>query len=599
LDATDKELLHAAERFLEEAARSANELDNYSARALLEAIQQSSFWVGDEAESLTINVRDWLESLPDKIRVGGSGPRPGCLHVDHILSGGHSGRKHTCIVGLDDSRFPGSGLNDPLLLDAERDKLSPDLPQASKELRLKLERFALLLARLRGSVNMSFSSLDLKDDRETFASPVVVAAYRILSGNREGDTAEMQRWLHQPASFAPYDAGSCLDETEWWLWRMCGSEWAANGVEMLVKRFPHLERGFAATRARQSAEFTVYDGLLPSPPPELDPTSPSGPVVSASRLETIGDCPLRYFFKYVLKIRPPEELEVDRGTWLDSRLFGELLHEVFYKFMGGLISAGRLPNYTRDIGPLLKILEETVERYAKLHPPPSQFSLTRQVELLGQAARIFLVEEQELCSRSRPMFLEAAIAAKSDFPPSLLNTDEPVRLSLPGGGSIRAQARIDRIDLTGTDSEPVYAIWDYKSGSTWKYEKPDPFWQGRVIQHALYLQVAAAMLKKKVSAKAEVSQAGFFFPGRASRGIRIRRWRHQMSAAADIIKNLCKVAATGCFLATTSFEDDCTFCDYLMICGDVKEVANAAKHKLQNGQNTILDPIRELRNIDK
>jgi hypothetical protein len=598
-EASDKELLEAAARFLQEIARSANELDNYSGQALLEAIQESGSWIGEETEPLAMNIRDWLESLPDKIRVGGSGPRPGCLHVAHVHTGGHSGRKHTFIVGLDDGRFPGAGLNDPLLLDAERDKLSQDLPQASKELGLKLERFALLLARLRGSVTLGFSSLDLKDDRETFASPVILAAYRMLSGNHDGDQAGMTQWLQQPASFAPDRADRCLNETEWWLWRLCGPDRAANGMEMVMRQFPHLSRGREAARARQGAEFTVYDGLLPAPPPELDPTSPTGPVVSASRLETIGQCPLKYFFKYVLDIRPPEALEVDRATWLDAGMFGDLLHDVFYEFMSKLIAEGRLPNYDRDIATLSKILDETVERYTRLHPPPTHFSVHRQIELLGQAARIFLAEEEELCRYSRPMFLEAAIAAKSDFPASPLNTEEPVSLSLPSGDSIRAQARIDRIDLTGSDSEQVYSIWDYKSGSTWKYEKSDPFWEGRVIQHALYLEIAAATLKRKVSANAEVSQAGFFFPGRAARGLRIRRWRDQMSAAAQIIENLCKVAAKGCFLATTNYKEDCTFCDYLPMCGDVKEVAAAATRKLESSKNTVLDPVRELRNIGR
>jgi ATP-dependent helicase/DNAse subunit B len=311
----------------------------------------------------------------------------------------------------------------------------------------------------------------------------------------------------------------------------------------------------------------------------------------------MGHCPLRYFFKYVLGVRPPEELEVDRGTWLDPGLFGDLLHEVFYEFMRSLIAQGRLPNYTRDIGALLRILDEHVERFKRLYPPPTPFALHRQIQLLSQAARIFLVEEEELCRHSRPMFLEAAIATKSDFPPSPLNSDQPVRLKLPGGGLISTQARIDRIDLTGSESDPVYTIWDYKSGGAWKYERSDPFWQGRVIQHALYLEVAAAMLKRKVSAKAEVSQAGFFFPGRAARGLRIRRWREQMSTAAHIIENLCKIAATGCFLATNNFEEDCAYCDYLMICGDVEEVSAAARRKLESAENPILDPIRELRNI--
>ena len=64
-------------------------------------------------------------------------------------------------------------------------------------------------------------------------------------------------------------------------------------------------------RERGSDRFTVFDGWIPEPGPELDPTAPVGPAVSASRLETLGQCPLKYFFRYVLEIEPPEELTLD------------------------------------------------------------------------------------------------------------------------------------------------------------------------------------------------------------------------------------------------------------------------------------------------
>ena len=66
-----------------------------------------------------------------------------------------------------------------------------------------------------------------------------------------------------------------------------------------------------------------------------------GPVLSARRLETVGCCPLRYFFRYVLDISPPEELMVDLTRWLDPVEFGNLLHEVFYRFMSELIAERR------------------------------------------------------------------------------------------------------------------------------------------------------------------------------------------------------------------------------------------------------------------
>ena len=596
-DSAPEQLLAAAKKFLEELARSDTELDNYALKALLDDINDMAFWTDQDAEPMGLDLWEWLSSLPGTVRVGGSGPRPGRLHVAHALSGGHSGRNHTFVIGLDDSRFPGAGLNDPLLLDEERGKLSPKLRKASAELSLKMERFAKLQSRLRGTVTLGFSCLNLQEDREMFPSPVVLSAYRILSNNREGDQGDMMTWLPNPASFAPYTADRCLNEQEWWLWRLCGPETILNAREAVGRHFPHLARGLVAAAARDSDEFTIYDGLLAEPPAELDPSSPRGPVLSARRLETVGCCPLRYFFRYVLDISPPEELSVDLTRWLDPVELGNLLHEVFYRFMSEVIAEPRRPLYDRDSPRLFKILDEVVTRYEKLFPPPSPSAFRQQILQLIRTAQTFLVEEEELCRHSKPLFLEASVGMPPYERSSPLDAQEPVTIPLPGGKTIRAQGRLDRVDSIEDGTKSVFSIWDYKTGRPTKYEKPDYFWQGRVIQHALYIEMARAILRKKVSPGAEISHFGYFFPGSGHRGVRIRRWRSQMMGAAEVIDRLCKILASGCFLATNNAKEDCPFCDYLLICGDVDAVAAASARKLENPRNGCLQPIRELRNI--
>ena len=41
---------------------------------------------------------DWLAELPAEVRVGGKGPRPGCLHLASLPLGGHSSRPYTFIL---------------------------------------------------------------------------------------------------------------------------------------------------------------------------------------------------------------------------------------------------------------------------------------------------------------------------------------------------------------------------------------------------------------------------------------------------------------------------------------------------------------------
>jgi ATP-dependent helicase/DNAse subunit B len=290
-------------------------------------------------------------------------------------------------------------------------------------------------------------------------------------------------------------------------------------------------------------------------------------------------------------------VQPDLGRWLEPGPFGELLHEIFYRFMSRLISERRLPLYDRDRPVLVKILEEQVHRYARIYPPPAESAFHRQLNLLEHAVRIFLIEEEELCRRSKPMFLEAAIGLRSQLVESPLNSDEPVSWVISPGNDLRVNARIDRIDLAGEDSGPVFVVWDYKSGSSWKYDRPDTAWQGRVVQHAVYVEVARAILRKRIAPTSEVSHFGYFFPSAGARGLRILRWRNQLDSAREIIEKLCRIASTSSFLATDNFKADCTFCDYRVICGDVKATAAASRRKLENQDNESLQPIRELRGI--
>ena len=155
-----------------------------------------------------------------------------------------------------------------------------------------MEDFARLLARLRGAVTLGYCCRSLDDDREMFPSPVLISAFRILSGEHAGDQDAFLRWLPDPTSFAARGPELCSDITEWWLWRACGDQEILNADEVIARSFPHLHQGIAATLERQSDRFTEYDGYVPQAGLDLDPTRPDGPVLSASRLEKLGSCPM-------------------------------------------------------------------------------------------------------------------------------------------------------------------------------------------------------------------------------------------------------------------------------------------------------------------
>lgn len=589
------DVLGSALEFLGSFARSIDEFDNFSRLGLEEQISELRTLVSEDGVSLGIDVWDWLASLPRTLRVGGSGPRPGAIHVANVVSGGHSGRGHTFVVGLDDTRFPGAGLPDPILLDGERIKLSPALSTASGDLTRKLEDFGALLARLRGSLTLSFPSRSLDDDRESFPGLPILQAFRILSGKKDGTQGDLLNWLGPAASFAPTSADLCLDPNEWWLWRQFGPEPAACSEEVLRSAFPHLGRGIQASRMRAAREFGEFDGHVDQAGRDADPGSPTGPVLSASRLECLGACPLRYFFKYILEIESPEEIEVDPERWLDPLQTGSLLHEVFHDF---LVEVGRRklsPSIARDRGPLAKILDAAVVKYRAMTPPPSEQVFRRERANLERAAVYFLAGEERHSRDYEPVCLEAAIGLPPTSPGTLLDVEDPVALTLPGGKTIRVRGRLDRVDRRRT--EPlVFTVLDYKTGSTWKYDQERPFFRGRVVQHALYVSLAGRLLKTKVDPKAVVERFQYFFPGARAHGERIEYAAEDLGDGQRVLLRLVQVASSGAFLPTNDAKD-CRFCDYACICGDPDDVVASSGAKLahRDGSNAVLDPFRELR----
>lgn len=596
-------ILEGARSFLSGRAWVASRLDAYVREKLIESIRELSACLED-GDLPGLDPLQWLEELLATSHVLGMGPRPGCLHAAPLWMGGHSGRPHVFIVGLDDTRFPGAGLQDPVLLDTERERISAELPTAAGRADRSLEMFAELLCRLRGTVTLSYCCRSLEDDREVFPSPVLLAAYRIASGEREGDQESFFRWLQPTVSFAPSGPESCVHPSEWWLWKTCTHGQSEDPLQTLGPVFPHLARGLRARRARQSDVFTEYDGYAPSAGRDHDFSSPHGPVLSSSRLENLGLCPLEYFFRYVLGLEPLEEYVLDPMVWLSPMEKGTLLHGVFRKFMSLLQKQGSVPDAKRH-GPLLqKVLEEEIRAWQRQRPPPNREILERESAELAWIAKIFLEEEHELRREAVPFCFEASVGLPAVEEGTPLDCPEPVGYRLADGKKVRLRGRIDRIDelLTnpsGGTGRRRFVAWDYKTGSAWKYmqngrRRQEPFYGGRVVQHYVYVVLAEALLKERISKDASVESFGWFFPTVRDHGERVLWKVHELADGQRVLSDLCRLAASGVFPFTDD-AGDVTWSDYRSAFGDIEEAVDALKRKLANPQNEMLEPFRRLR----
>jgi len=592
-DADGVVLVSSARRFLGECARSADRLDTFARERLDEELAGTAHWL-ERTGGADSDIRAWIEALPRETRVLGSGPRPGHLHVDHVTSGGHSGRRRTFVLGLDDSRFPGAGLQDPLLLDGERHRLSPGMPTAGRLLEERVSAFRRLLARQGGETTLSWSGRDVIADSELFPGPVVLDAFRAHTGNPSADQGDLLGSLPLPSSFSPVEDGEELDLTEWWLRRLTEEEKVTNTGELLARNAPHLARGREAATARREPLFTAWDGRVPAAGADLDPSADAGKVLSSNGLEAAGACPLRFFFRYGLEIEPPEEIVVDPSRWLDPLARGSLLHELFEEFLRDFVSEDRAPSFDRDREALRALLDRKIAAARDTFPPPSEAAYQREVDGLERTAATFLKAEElyRRETKNTPVYLEASIGIGPEGGGTDIDDPEPVSVDLPGGGgSIRTRGRVDRIDRIASGGG--WAIWDYKTGSSYGYDPADPFREGRKVQPWLYTRIVEARLRGALSPGEAVRSFGYFFPGLRAAGERIGWDADRLAEGGHVVARLCRLISSGAFAPTTD-ENDCTYCDYLPLCGDVKSLTGGSRGKVLSDE-PLLEPLRELR----
>lgn len=482
---------------------------------------------------------------------GSEGPLPwssagGALHLSDVDHGGWTGRPMTFVVGLDAERFPGAGIQDPILLDEDRRRLDPEaLPTSADRLAERRWSLAALLARLSGTVTLSYAAWSASEGREVAPAADLLQAFRL----REGDPTLDYRAFHgavAPVACPVPRAGGRLDASDVWLGALSDPVDAIllAGLPAVRRAFPRLDRGLEARAARESPAFTPFDGRIEPRPEVLDPRR-SGRVLSSSTLETLGACPLRYLYKKVLGVEKPDDPELDPGAWLESRHRGSLLHDVYEIALQRARDRGIDFAHPTFAELALGVLHEQVDRYRGKVPVPSEVVLRDEVTRLEADVRSFV-----RMIRERPpdwIDVEKGFGFGRDV--------EPVEVDVPGG-RVQVCGRIDRVDREGER----LVIVDYKSGSTYKYGARDGTWSGgRHLQHLVYSRVARLLYGR------EVARMEYWFPTVKGENQRAPYPVESLADGDQVLEALCETIAQGSFVPTEDAHD-CKFCDYKEIC---------------------------------
>lgn len=549
-------------------------LDAYARVALLESVRAWTL-LADWPE---FDAMSWLADLARGLSVMGLPPLPGRLHVSDIYAGGHSGREVTFLAGLDDARFPGGTRQDPVLLDKERVKVSRKLAvsPAKREKRTKaMGRFLSRVSRPGGKLIASYAGYDAAAGREVPASLL----FRRLAGER----------IVHSAVLLPSADEKCLTRRDAWLREVLGFRGSVRrplAPDDLAPFVPNLAAGEQAHRARLSGRFTGWDGIVPEAGEDF---SREEWALSPSQLEMLARCPMDFFFRKVLGVKPPKRHDPRPGEWLRGNERGELLHDLFQNFMMALEDAGETVAESSRERLSLKLMDmlETALRHRRgMNPPRDQLAYERDRREMIEACVIFLFGEIGRSERGRPLSWEAALGgAAADAPP--WNRVEPIRLDTsPGrpGGTILLQGRVDRIDRLRDGGGLV--IWDYKTGRSSDFSRTDPFRGGRHLQPFLYTEMLERATRE-AGLPEPVKEFSYLFPMRRDEGNVITFSRDDLRGGMEIVAGLRDMLRAGRF-PFAAREEDAAYSDYLPVYdagGGMKALCAAVRLKTENHCN--------------
>ena len=401
----------------------------------------------------------------------------GSLHLSDLELGGFSGREAVFLVGLDAERVAGGGGQDPVLLDSDRRVLGSGLPTSAEVLRERLFQFAALFARLRGRVTLSYCAWQASDARTIGPSPLLLQALRLSRQDATLTFHDLHDTMSRVVSAIPYTGRPMLDADDVWMRALGAGDVMRRGVRAVRQSFAPLDRGLTARAVRAEGLPGPIHGVIVARPEELDPRRNDSMVVSASRLEALGTCPLRYLHSSVLRVYPPDDPELDPDAWLDNRQRWSLLHAVFYATMREVHRGAVKFDDEEFEAVALDALKDCVIRLRDEVPTPGEGTLAREIGALQEDVRSFvqMVRQQ----------VPECVALELKFG---LGEDEPALLELTEG-VLKLRGAIDRVDA---DLAGLHVV-DYKTGTPYGYDA-DRFRGGRRLQHAVYAHVAEQRL---------------------------------------------------------------------------------------------------------
>ena len=458
------------------------------------------------------------------------------------LPRGIYGEEGYVIVGLDAGRFPGAGAQDPVLLDLDRKELAAGLPTSAERLAERRFQLAALLARTRGRVTASYTAWDSAEARVVQPASVLLDIFRLWKGRPEATFDDFHKALGEPVCAIPRSGP--VDGTDVWLDTLGRDGVFLHAGGALAKAFPELGRGMEARSRRVKDQASAHHGLVAPRAELMDPRAYPLIVASATRLEALGACPLRYLLRYGIGLRPPDDPALDPERWLDHLQRGALLHRVFERTLTRASEESLEPDEPAFHDMAIEVLKQEARRLRSAVPVPNEAIYAQGLTLLREDVRSFTDFVRD---RGAPWIRLEMKFGRDDSP--------PVEVTV-GGGSISVQGAVDRVDR---DEDGLH-ILDYKTGSPYRFTPASAvFHGGRRMQHVIYAEVAERLLGE------DVADIAYVFPTATGRNEERRFTRESVRPGLELLGVMLDQVASGRLLPTND-KEDCQVCDFRSVC---------------------------------
>jgi ATP-dependent helicase/DNAse subunit B len=543
-------------------------------------------------------VRDVLSERLTLLPQRPSGDRYGKVWVAPLDSARGMSFHLVLVPGVAERMFPRKIVEDPLLLDSDRQKLASSLPLQSD--RIARERLLLRLAigAARGKIAFSYPSVDLAKGRAKVPSFYLLEVARAS----QGELPDFETLAREAASSsgtrvgwpAPRNRGEAIDAAEFDLaflsdsFRRDVTDREAQGTgRYLMTVNGALARSLRARYQRgMRGKFTIADGFL-------DPSTASRTILARHRLdarpysvtalEKYAACPYRFYLNAILRIRPRETAEA--VTHLDPLTRGSILHRAQFEISKRLGEAELLPIRKDNLEEVLQLFEaafdEVDDRFREDLAPAIDRIWRDEIERIRFDLRGWLRREALREDGFVPDRREFTFGMRPTGPADPASTLDVAVLK----NGLRLRGAIDLVEKRAIDGK--VRVTDHKSGKAWMPE-------GAVLNGGENLQPILYTLAYEALTGEVVDSARLYYvTQRAGYAERVVRPDEEaLSVVAEFQRRLDAEIELGFFPATPKEKPGCEYCDYLPVCGPRMPID--AKKKQDDPRLSNLNWLRNL-----